>query len=109
MNAPEAAAKEAERTLRNGANAIQLHTNVDGAPIDQDAFLPIYEIIERSGKPILLHPIRTREMADYRNETKSKYEICSVIAWPFETRAALPRLAFSPTMTPHPNLHLILH
>ena len=85
MNAPEAAAREAERVLKNGANAIQLHTNVNGAPIDQEQFLPIYEIIEKSGKPILLHPIRTREMADYRSEDKSKYEICSVIGWPFET------------------------
>src|ERR1700737_3747858 len=106
MNAPEAAAKEAERVLRNGANAIQLHTNVDGAPIDQDQFLPIYEIIEKSGKPILLHPIRTREMADYRSETTSKYEICSVIGWPFETGAALARLVFSRLRGPlsHPKI-----
>ena len=75
MNAPAAAVREAERALKNGANAIQLHTNVDGAPIDQEQFLPIYEIIEKSGRPILLHPIRTREMADYRSEDKSKYEI----------------------------------
>src|SRR3984893_14653987 len=34
MSAPEAAAREAERALGNGANAIQLHTNVDGAPLD---------------------------------------------------------------------------
>jgi aminocarboxymuconate-semialdehyde decarboxylase len=95
MNAPAAAMKEAERVLSNGANAIQLHTNVNGAPIDQDAFLPIYEIIARSGRPILLHPIRTREMADYRTETTSKYEINSVIGWPFETGAALARLVFS--------------
>ena len=60
MNAPEAAAKEAERALKNGANAIQLHTNVDGAPIDAEHFWPIYEIIEKSGRPILLHPIRTQ-------------------------------------------------
>src|SRR5207302_1691308 len=109
MNAPEAAAKEAARVLANGANAIQLHTNVDGAPIDQDAFLPIYEIIERSGKPILLHPIRTREMADYRSESKSKYEICSVIGWPFETGAALARLVFSGIMDRFPNLKVISH
>ena len=64
MSAPDAAVKEAERVLANGANAIQLHTNVDGAPIDQDQLLPIYDVIEKSGKPILLHPIRTREMAD---------------------------------------------
>src|SRR5262249_6290462 len=49
MNAPGAAAREAERVVSNGANAIQLHPNVDGAPIDQDQFLPIYEIIEKSG------------------------------------------------------------
>ena len=105
----EAAAKEAERVLSNGANAIQLHTNVDGAPIDQDQFLPIYEIIEKSGKPILLHPIRTREMADYRSEATSKYEICSVIGWPFETGAALARLVFSGIMDRFPNLKVISH
>ena len=109
MNAPEAAAREAERVLANGANAIQLHTNVDGAPIDQDRFLPIYEIIEKSGRPILLHPIRTREMADYRTEDKSKYEICSVIGWPFETGAALARLVFSGIMDRFPDLKVISH
>src|SRR5271165_6714745 len=109
MNAPEAAAREAERVLGNGANAIQLHTNVDGAPIDQDVFLPIYEIIARSGRPILLHPIRTREMADYRTETVSKYEINSVIGWPFETGAALARLVFSGIMDKFPTLKVITH
>ena len=74
----------------------------NGAPIDQDAFLPIYEIIARSGRPILLHPIRTREMADYRTETTSKYEINSVIGWPFETGAALARLVFSGIMDRFP-------
>ena len=109
MNAPDAAAREAERALKNGANAIQLHTNVDGAPIDRDCFWPIYEIIERSGRPILLHPIRTREMADYRTEDTSKYEICSVIGWPFETGAALARLVFSGIMDRYPDLKVITH
>ena len=34
MNAPSEAAKEAERALRNGANAVQMGTNVNGGPID---------------------------------------------------------------------------
>jgi aminocarboxymuconate-semialdehyde decarboxylase len=109
MNAPEAAVKEADRVLASGANAIQLHTNVNGAPIDQDCYLPLYEVIEKSGKPILLHPIRTREMADYRTETHSKYEINSVIGWPFETGAALARLVFSGIMDRYPNLKVITH
>ena len=109
MNAPEAAAKEAERVLKNGANAIQLHTNVDGAPLDQEALLAIYEVIENSGRPILLHPIRTREMEDYRTETYSKYEINSVLGWPFETAAALARLVFSGIIDRFPDLKIITH
>ena len=109
MNAPEAAVKEVERAVKNGANGIQLHTNVDGAPLDEQRFWPIFEAIEKSGKPILLHPIRTREMADYRNETHSKYEINSVIGWPFETGACLARLVFSGIMDAYPNLKVITH
>src|SRR5215471_16978693 len=109
MNAPEAAAREAERALLDGACAIQLHTNVNGAPLDARHFWPIYEIIERSGRPILLHPIRTREMADYRTETTSKYEICSVLGWPYETGVALARLVFSGIMDRFPGLKVIAH
>ena len=109
MNAPEAAVREVERAVKNGANAIQLHTNVDGAPLDEPRFWPIFEAIEKSGRPILLHPIRTREMADYRNETHSKYEINSVIGWPFETGSCLARLVFSGIMDAYPNLKVITH
>ncbi len=109
MAAPEAAVREVERAVKIGANAIQLHTNVDGAPLDEPQFWPIFEAIEKSGKPILLHPIRTNEMADYRNETKSKYEINSVIGWPFETGACLARLVFSGIIDKHPGLRIITH
>lgn len=109
MNAPEEAVREVERAVKNGANAIQLHTNVDGAPLDEERFRPIFAAIEQSGRPILLHPIRTREMADYRNETHSKYEINSVIGWPFETGAALARLVFSGIIDAYPGLKIITH
>jgi aminocarboxymuconate-semialdehyde decarboxylase len=66
-------------------------------------------VIEKSGRPILLHPIRTREMADYRTEDKSKYEICSVIGWPFETGAALARLVFSGIMDRFSGLKIVTH
>ena len=95
MNAPDAAAKEAERVLKNGANAIQLGTNANGEPLDEKKFWPIYEIIAKSGRPILLHPSRTREMPDYPTEKVSKYEICSVLGWPYETGVTLARFVFS--------------
>lgn len=109
MNAPEAAVREVERAVGAGACAIQLHTNVDGAPLDEDRFWPVFAAIEASGKPILLHPIRTNEMTDYRTESKSKYEINSVIGWPFETGACLARLVFSGLIDRHPGLRIITH
>jgi predicted TIM-barrel fold metal-dependent hydrolase len=109
MNAPEAAAKEAERALQNGANAVQLATNANGAPLDAPQFLPIFEVIAKSGKPILLHPARTREMPDYPTEKVSKYEICSVLGWPYETGVTLARLVFSKIMDKFPDLKVIAH
>src|SRR5882724_1431275 len=109
MNAPEAAAREAERALKNGANGVQLGTNVNGKAIDGPEFWPLYEVIEKSGKPILLHPARSREMIDYQGETKSKYEICSVLGWPFETGVALSRFIFSKIMDTYPKLKIVSH
>jgi predicted TIM-barrel fold metal-dependent hydrolase len=109
MNAPEAAVKEAERVLKNGANAIQIASNVNGVPLDEPQFWPIFEVIAKSGKPILLHPARTRDMPDYPTEKYSKYEICSVLGWPYETGVTLARLVFSGIMDRYPDLKVIAH
>jgi predicted TIM-barrel fold metal-dependent hydrolase len=109
MNAPDAAVKEAERVLGGGANAIQIATNANGLPLDEPQFWPIFEVIAKSGKPILLHPSRTREMPDYPTEQHSKYEINSVLGWPFETGVTLARLVFSGIMDRYPDLKVIAH
>ena len=63
MNEPDAAVKEAERILINGnANGLQIHTNVNGHCLDEPQFLPIFEVAAKSGKPVLLHPARSREL-----------------------------------------------
>jgi predicted TIM-barrel fold metal-dependent hydrolase len=109
MNVPEAAVKEAERALKNGANAIQIASNANGVPLDEPQFWPIFEVIAKSGRPILLHPSRTRDMPDYPTEKHSKYEICSVLGWPYETGVTLARLVFSGIMDRYPDLKVIAH
>src|SRR6516164_6632306 len=109
MNAPAAAAKEAARSLASGANAIQLATNANGVPLDAPQFLPVFEVIANSGKPILLHPARTRDMPDYPTETYSKFEICSVLGWPYETGVTLARFVFSGIMDRYPRLKIVSH
>ena len=109
MNVPDAAAKEADRCLRNGANAILMATNANGEPLDEPKFWPVFEVIAKSGRPILLHPSRLRTMPDYPTETHSKYEICSVLGWPYETSVTLARLVFSGIMDANPDLKVIAH
>jgi predicted TIM-barrel fold metal-dependent hydrolase len=109
MNNAAEAVKEAERVLANGANAIQLGTNANGEPLDEPKFWPIFEVVAKAGKPILLHPARTREMPDYPTEKVSKYEICSVLGWPYETGVTLSRLVFSGIIDHCPGLKVIAH
>jgi aminocarboxymuconate-semialdehyde decarboxylase len=110
MANPAAAVKEAERILLNGnANGIQLHTNVDGHCLDEERFWPIYEVVEKSGKPILLHPARTAAVADFAAEKVSRYEIWTMFGWPYETSATMARLIFSGVMTKYPKLKVMAH
>ncbi|TMK06989.1 MAG: amidohydrolase [Alphaproteobacteria bacterium] len=95
MNAPEAAAKEAERILIHGnANGLQLHTNVDGACLDEPRFFPI---------------LRTPNVPDFPAETKSKYEIWAILGWPYETSCTMARLIFSGVTTRLPDLKILIH
>ncbi|MGP0090065.1 MAG: amidohydrolase family protein [Xanthobacteraceae bacterium] len=110
MNAPEAAVQEAERILiRGNANGLQLHTNVNGACLDEPRFLPIFEVAAKSGKPILLHPARGPDMPDFAAEKRSKYEIWTIFGWPYETSATMARLIFSGIMTRFPDLKIMAH
>ncbi len=110
MNAPDAAAKEAERILAGGgANGLQLHTNVDGLCLDEPRFLPIFETAAKTGKPILLHPARTASFPDFAAEQRSRYEIWTIFGWPYETSATMARLIFSGIMTRFPELKVLAH
>ena len=110
MDVPEAAIKEAERILINGnANGLQLHTNVNGACLDEPRFWPIYEIADKSNKPILLHPARKPDFPDFAAEKTSKYEIWTIFGWPYETSATMARLVFSGVMTRYPKLKVLTH
>lgn len=110
MNAPEAAAREAERALGSGgAAALQIHTNINGLPLDDPRFRPIFAVAERMDKPIFLHPSRTSSMPDYAGETKSHYEIWWTFGWPYETSAAMVRLVCSGIMDAFPKLKVLAH
>jgi predicted TIM-barrel fold metal-dependent hydrolase len=110
MNGPELAVREAERAFTElGANGLQIHSNINGAPLDEERFFPVFEMAARHGKPVLLHPSRGSSMPDYATEDRSRYEIWWTFGWPYETSAAMARLVFSGFMDRLPGLKVMAH
>lgn len=110
MNNPGAAVKEIERAiLKLGASGVQIYTNVNGRPLDEQAFLPIFEKMADLDQPIWVHPNRPASFPDYQTEPKSKYEMWWVFGWPYETSIFMARILFAGYFDRFPNLKIITH
>ncbi len=110
MNNPDAAVKEMERAITKlGASGVQIYTNVNGRPLDEAAFLPIFEKMAQFNFPIWVHPTRGAAFADYVTEQKSKYELWWVFGWPYETSIFMARILFAGYFDRWPNLKIITH
>jgi predicted TIM-barrel fold metal-dependent hydrolase len=109
-NVPEAL-KEMERAITVlGARGIQIFTNVNGRPLDDEEFWPIFDAaVNRFDVPIWMHPARGANMPDYASESKSLYEIWWTFGWPYETSAAMARMVFSGFFDRLPEIKVITH
>ena len=107
----EAALAEIDRAIvQLDARGIQMFTNVNGRPLDDAEFAPIFARMANCYKlPILLHPTRTPATTDYPSEGKSRYEIWQVLGWPHDTTVAMARIVFSGMLEKLPNLKIITH
>ncbi len=110
LNNVKASLEEMDRAIALGARGVQIFTNVNGRPLDDPEFLPIFEHATRHHHvAIWMHPARDARTADYPGEPKSKYEIWQVLGWPYETSVAMARLVFSGMFDHLPELKIITH
>ena len=110
MNNPEAAIEENARAIDAlGARGIQIFTNVCGKPIVSPEFMPIFEAMAAYDLPIWLHPYRGADVADYKSEDRSLYEIWWTFGWPYETSVAMARIVFAGLFDRFPDLKIITH
>ena len=111
MNNVPAALKEMDRAIGElGARGVQILTSVNGRPLDEAEFFPIFERMTKTHDlPVWMHPYRPGTVADYKNEERSKYEIWQVLGWPFESSVAMSRMVFSGLLEKLPNLRIITH
>jgi predicted TIM-barrel fold metal-dependent hydrolase len=110
MNDVDAALAEVDRAVGDlGAVGVQFYTHVNGLPLDDERFEPLYARMEELGKPIWVHPARNSSWPDYPSEEKSKFEVWWLFGWPYDTSVFMARLVFSGVMTRHPDLKVITH
>jgi len=110
LNDPDESVAELERAVTElGALGVQVFSNVNGVPLDDPRFWPLFETCDRLRCPILLHPARGAGFADYVGEKKSKYEIWWTFGWPYETSAAMQRLVFSRLFDRLPGIRIVAH
>ena len=111
MNDIDAALEEVDRSITElGFRGVQIHSDINGKPLDSPEFLPLFEKMSQYNLPILLHPeIRTNQVPDYPGETESYHMIHIIFAWPYRTTVAMTRLAMSGIFEKLPNLKIITH
>lgn len=111
MNDIAAALQEMDRAIGTlGARGIQLLTSVNGRPLDHPDFFPVFERIARMHRmPVWLHPFRDAGVPDYPSESRSEYEVATVLGWPHESSVAMARMVFSEMFDRLPGLTVITH
>ena len=110
MNDIDASIRETERTVKElKFKGVQIFSSINGKPLDRPEFMWLYEKMTEYDLPLWLHPARDRNVADYPDETSSKYGLFQSFGWPYETTLAMARLVYSGIMEKHPNIKLITH
>src|SRR5262245_45697749 len=110
LNNPDAMLRETERSIKElGARGVQIGSNVNGRPLDEPEFRLLFSLMASLDYAIWLHPTRSPDFADYKNEHRSKHDLWWAFGWPYETSVAMGRLALSGVFDENPNLKIITH
>lgn len=110
MSDVDASLTEIDRAIAGlGFKGVEVFTDVNGIPLDAPQFLPVFEKMAAYDLPILLHPRRTNTTPDYPTEAHSRFLVYTNFGWPFETSAAMARLAFGGVLERFPALKIITH
>src|SRR5215472_15181771 len=110
MNDPDAAVRELDHACGElGALGVQIYTHVNGHPLDEPRFEPIYRRMAEIDRMIWVHPARGASWADYPTGRRSRYELWWVFGWEYDTAIFMGRMVFSGVLERYPSLKILVH
>src|SRR5215472_17196736 len=110
MNDVDAAVDEIDYACNQlGALGVQLYTHVNGHPMDEPRFEPVYQRMAEIDRMIWVHPSRNSSWADYPTEKRSRYELWWVFGWEYDTALFMGRMVFSGVLERYPDLKVLIH
>jgi aminocarboxymuconate-semialdehyde decarboxylase len=88
---PDRALPELERAIAAGASGVMVLANIDGRPLTDDAFAPIWSAIDAKGLPVLVHPtappgVDAMDMV--------RFQLTASIGFTFDTSLAVSRMIY---------------
>ncbi|HXF53960.1 MAG TPA: amidohydrolase family protein [Hyphomicrobiaceae bacterium] len=100
MQAPEAAAKELRRTMRDlGLKGAHIGSNVQGRNLDDAVFEPVWQTADELGAFMLVHPYNV-----VGRERMKSYYLQNLIGNPLETTIAVASLVFGGVIERYPRI-----
>ena len=110
MHDVDAAIAELQRAVRDlGVCAVQVYTDVKGQPLDAPQFAAFFDAVAALDVPVLLHPVRGPDRADYPTENASRFDTWRIIGWLYDSVGAMMRLVFSGVFDRHPDIRIVTH
>lgn len=94
----DAALEEADRAINElNLRGVQIYSNIDGEPLDNPKFRPLYQKMAQYDLPIWIHPC-TGATGDN-----------PIFGWPYETSSAMLSLVASGVLQDYPDIKFIVH
>jgi aminocarboxymuconate-semialdehyde decarboxylase len=104
LNEPEASVIELERAYKQlGLKGAMLFSNVNGIPLSDKRFWPLYEKAEELGAILFIHPTNPASVEAMRD-----FWLTPLVGFTFDTTLAAARLVFSGVVEKFPRLNWVL-
>jgi aminocarboxymuconate-semialdehyde decarboxylase len=88
---PDHARGELERAIAAGASGVMVLANVDGKSLTDPAFEPIWQAIDASSLPVLVHPTAPPGVAEM---DMVRFQLTASLGFTFDTSLAVARMIY---------------